>query len=51
MKDLILNFSWDKLISLPPSEMLSLLLLLVSLLGLVIFGGSLIGDWLDRKLR
>jgi hypothetical protein len=27
MKDLILNFSWDKLFSLPPTEFLSLFVL------------------------
>jgi hypothetical protein len=29
MKDLILNFSWDKLISLPPSDFLAVVMLVV----------------------
>lgn len=36
MKDLILNFSWDKLISLPPSELLALVFLAVLTLVLII---------------
>jgi hypothetical protein len=41
MKDVILNFSWERLISLPPTEFLAFLLLagiaVVVALGLLIF--------------
>jgi hypothetical protein len=40
MKDLILNFSWDKLISLPPTELLAFVVL--GILALIV-AGSLLG--------
>lgn len=40
MKDLILNFSWDRLFSLPPSELLAVVVLVV--LGLAATAGVLL---------
>jgi hypothetical protein len=36
MKDLILNFSWDRVFSLPPTEFLALLLLAVIALSVAL---------------
>lgn len=41
MKDLILNFSWDKLVSLPPTEFIAFVL--VSLVAVAFLGGLFFG--------
>lgn len=43
MKDLILNFSWDKLISLPPTEMLAFAaIVLIAIIVLVALLAALV---------
>lgn len=37
MRDLILHFSWERLFSLPPSEFLAVVLLVLLMLGLVVY--------------